>query len=115
MIRQKDGIHIQQNGKIVLDGRNSAGDINFMSHAHADHSLNKNSRNIVCSDLTASLARKRFDSPEESSSKHERIEQIPSGHILGSTAALIDGEILYTGDVSLQDRFYLDGFRPPKA
>ena len=115
MIREKDGVHIQKQGKIVLDGRNSAGDINFVSHAHADHSLKIEAEKVVCSDITASIARERFDSPTESTVDHQRIEKIPSGHIIGSTAALVDDEILYTGDVSLQDRFYLDGFRPPEA
>jgi len=34
---------------------------------------------------------------------------------MGSRAALIENEVLYTGDVSIQDRAYMKGFQPVKA
>jgi Predicted exonuclease of the beta-lactamase fold involved in RNA processing len=48
--------------------------------------------------------------------KHS-IELIPSGHILGSTAALFGEEkkYLYTGDVSMRKTAYLEGFNPVNA
>ncbi|MFB6145722.1 MAG: MBL fold metallo-hydrolase RNA specificity domain-containing protein [Candidatus Nanohaloarchaea archaeon] len=115
MIREKDGVHIQGKHKVVADSRNALGDINVVSHAHSDHVLKKDAENVVCSDLTAEIASKRFDIDIMHSDTHESVELIPSGHILGSSAALIDNSVLYTGDVSMRDSAYLEGFKPVKA
>jgi len=114
-ITEKDGIHIHGEEKVVADSRNSQGDINIVSHAHFDH-MHLNDTGVVCSDLTAKLASARADK-EVSRKKHEKVEMYNSGHILGSSAAKIKGEksVLYTGDVSLRDRVYLDGFKPVSA
>lgn len=115
MIREKDGIHIQSHREVVADSRSSTGEVNLMSHAHADHTLNKESAEVICSELTASIAMERFDTELNYSEADEGIELLPSGHILGSRAALIDEKILYTGDISTQDRIYMNGFEPVKA
>lgn len=115
MISQKDGIHIESDRKVVIDSRSSVGDINLISHAHSDHALKKKAENVICSRLTGNIAGERFDNSFDFSESHEEIELLPSGHILGSRAALVDNHVLYTGDVSLQDRLYLEGFKPVKA
>lgn len=115
MIHEKDGIHIQGSQKVVADSSNSIGDINLISHAHSDHALKKEAENIICSELTAKMSEERFGNKITFSESHEQVKLMPSGHILGSRAALIDDEVLYTGDVSLQDRAYMDGFKPVKA
>jgi putative mRNA 3-end processing factor len=114
-IREKDGIHIEAEDKVVADSRSSQGDLNFVSHAHFDH-MHLSEAEIICSEMTARLAEARSDH-EISRGDSENIEMIPSGHILGSSAALIEGEkdVLYTGDVSLRDRVYLEGFEPVSA
>ncbi|WP_414837261.1 MBL fold metallo-hydrolase RNA specificity domain-containing protein [Candidatus Nanosalina sp. VS9-1] len=115
MIREKDGIHIDSS-RFVMDARSTKGEINFTSHAHMDH-VHRNSESVVASDLTAKLASERLDKKLEAS-KHPDIRLLDSGHILGSSSALIengDEKILYTGDVSLQDRAYLEGFDPVEA
>jgi putative mRNA 3-end processing factor len=116
MIREKDGIHFElSDGKFVADSRSAAGDVNFVSHAHMDH-VHRSDSEIVCSDLTASLAEARTDEEVQRTNDHD-VELISSGHILGSSAALFgdDKKYLYTGDVSLRDRRYLEGFEPPSA
>ncbi|MFB6100712.1 MAG: MBL fold metallo-hydrolase RNA specificity domain-containing protein [Candidatus Nanohalobium sp.] len=114
-ITEKDGIHIHGEKKVVADSRNSQGDINIVSHAHFDH-MHLNDSEVVCSELTAKLAGARAGE-EVKRTEAENIELMNSGHILGSSAALIKGEkdVLYTGDVSLRDRVYLDGFEPVSA
>lgn len=114
-ITEKDGIHIEAEKKVVADSRNSEGDINFVSHAHFDH-MHLSDSEVVCSELTARLAGARADK-EVKRINSDRVNLIPSGHILGSSAALIEGkkDVLYTGDVSLRDRVYLDGFEPVSA
>lgn len=118
MIREKDGIHIDLDQKIVADGRNTSGDINFVSHAHFDHLHTNTSSKVVSSDLTASLAEARTGKSIDHVSSTDNISLIDSGHIVGSSAALIqnNGEkILYTGDFSTRDRTYIDGFEPVDA
>ena len=115
MIREKDGIHIE-NGKYVADSRKASGDINIASHAHMDHAF-QGEGNVVCSRLTQKLLETRLDK-KISRIEHEDIELIDSGHIIGSSSALIDTgdkKILYTGDVSTRDRAYIDGFDPVEA
>ncbi|QGA80535.1 MBL fold metallo-hydrolase RNA specificity domain-containing protein [Candidatus Nanohalobium constans] len=114
-ITEKDGIHIQGEEKVVADSRNSQGDINLVSHAHFDH-MHLSDSEVVCSELTAKLAGARAGK-EVKRTEHDRVELYNSGHILGSSAAKIKGEksVLYTGDVSLRDRVYLDGFNPVSA
>ena len=116
MISEKDGIHIQLKDKFVADSRKALGDVNIASHAHMDHAF-QGDGNIVCSELTKKLLETRLGR-ELKICEHPDVELIDSGHILGSKAALIqqNGErILYTGDVSLQERAYMKGFNPPKA
>jgi len=115
VIHEKDGIHIQASQKVVADSSSSIGDINLISHAHSDHALKKEAEKIICSKLTAKMSEKRFGNKINFTESHDKIELMPSGHILGSRAALIDDDVLYTGDVSIQDRTYLDGFKPVKA
>ena len=116
MIREKDGIHFEVDGKkFVADSRSSTGDINIVSHAHFDH-LHQSDSKVVCSELTAKLAEARTGEKVQRHEDHG-LELIPSGHILGSSAALFGKEEkhLYTGDVSMRDTAYLKGFQPPSA
>ena len=116
MIREKDGIHFEVDGKkYVADSRKSAGDVNIVSHAHFDH-LHQSDSRVVCSELTARLAEARTGEEVQRHESHN-VELIPSGHILGSSAALFGEEkkYMYTGDVSMRDTAYLEGFQPQSA
>jgi putative mRNA 3-end processing factor len=116
VIREKDGIHIERGEKFVADSRKTIGDTNIVSHAHMDH-VHQGEATIVASDLTTKLASARLDK-EINRKSHEEIELLDSGHILGSSSVLIEKgneRILYTGDVSLQDRAYMKGFEPVEA
>ena len=115
MIREKDGIHFDLEEKVVADSRSTRGDINLVSHAHMDHGF-QGEGEIVTSEMTARILSERTGS-ELKHSSHPDFELIPSGHIIGSRSVLFGDEkrILYTGDVSLQDRVYMDGFQPVDA
>jgi len=116
VIREKDGIHIDAGEKFVADSRKALGDVNIASHAHMDHAFQGEGK-IVASDLTRRLLESRLGRELELG-EHPDIELIDSGHILGSTAALIESDgkrILYTGDVSTRDRAYIEGFEPVEA
>lgn len=120
MISLTDGINITlQNGTtIIADGRSDTADHNIISHAHSDHLTNNLSSSLICSPITASLIETRTNTRLHNySTNTPDISMVPSGHILGSRAALIHGKkrILYTGDLCTRDRYYLDGFTPPDA
>ena len=120
-VRLSDGVEIDlaTGERFVADASEPDGDIHFVSHAHGDHLYDAPPGTVLCSDLTARLAtRRREDTPLEYRTQHPRVELLPSGHVPGSHAALVDdGErrFLYTGDVSTRDRFWLEGFQPVDA
>jgi putative mRNA 3-end processing factor len=120
MISLTDGItiNLQHGPTIIADGRDDSADYQIISHAHTDHLAKNLSPSIICSQITAALIGTRTNTTLPSHSTNtDLVTLIPSGHILGSRAALIDGtnRILYTGDLSTRDRYYLDGFTPPSA
>ena len=118
MLRQKDGIHFELSKTIVADARSATGDINVVSHAHADHLCRNPKTTVVCSTETAALAEARTGKSVEYTEETDDISLVPAGHIVGSRAALIEDEgrrYLYTGDVSTRDRLTLTGFEPVQA
>lgn len=117
MIRLRDGIHIEADRTIVADSRSAVGDVNFVSHAHADHTFRRTPETVLCSAETAALVRARTGAAFEFTESVPDIELLPAGHAVGSRAALIDADrrYLYTGDFSTRDRLYLDGFDPVSA
>ncbi len=90
-------------------------DYNLISHAHYDHLPTKARGRVLASKETLKLAelrgRKYYNILEE----HRDIELYNTGHILGSTAFLIENKVLYTGDINDNDRVILKGFNPPQA
>ncbi|MFB6199425.1 MAG: MBL fold metallo-hydrolase RNA specificity domain-containing protein [Candidatus Nanohaloarchaea archaeon] len=114
-VRKNDGIEIQTERKYCLDGSRGSGDVNIVSHGHSDHALKKKAGNVLCSNLTGKITSERFEIDIEFSDSHEKVEMLDSGHIIGSRSFLIDDRVLYTGDVALRDRAYLEGFEPVDA
>ena len=121
-VRETDGIEITTASglRVVADGRRPDGDINFLSHAHGDHLYNDPAPSrMVMSPMTAQLAAVRRETTPETV-EHPSIEQFGAGHIPGSTAIRFTDpdsglQVLYTGDCSLRDRLFLDGFDPVPA
>jgi putative mRNA 3-end processing factor len=101
----------------------------FVSHAHTDHlPTSKRKPKIppvaVCSKATARLFYERMGYHLEQhdlwSNDDFTIKTIPGGHTFDSTVAEIidnytDQNIIYTGDVNLENRGYLKGFQPKKC
>jgi len=118
-VRLRDGVAFDLPGRrVVADADEPGGDAAVISHAHADHLPESPVGAAVCSPLTARLAGVRRQSAPEPVS-HPAIDLLPSGHVPGSRAALIEDRrghrYLYTGDVSVRDRFGLTGFEPVAA
>ena len=124
-VRHTDGIEVTlPDGRVVqADAAAPASDVNVLSHAHGDHLYDEPPASMVCSELTAALAGVRRETAPEPAT-HPDVELLDAGHIPGSRAALVAGEdpatgettrVLYTGDVSIRDRFYLEGFDPVPA
>lgn len=114
MIKYRNGIQIEEEQKFAADSVDESADYSIMSHAHADHAVKRDVENVVCSGLTRKISEERYDT-EISRSQPDSVDLISSGHILGSSAALLNDRTLYTGDVAMRDRAYIDGFEPVKA
>jgi putative mRNA 3-end processing factor len=106
---------------VVCDADRPDGDLNVVSHAHADHFYAAPPETVVCSALTLALATTRREDPPESVPTRvddPRVRQVPAGHVAGSRATYVDdGETTYcyTGDCSIRDRAFLAGFEPEPA
>lgn len=113
-----DGILLSYRGrKVHLDPvREPQGDFVFVSHAHFDHLPPSDPKSkVITSHETAFLAKERGLSLGSTSDEGEGFQLIDSGHILGSRSLLIDGDILYTGDVAGRARAFLGKGRPVKC
>lgn len=130
-VRLGNGVRIDlaSGETVVADGSASAagdatgdadgGEVAVVSHAHTDHLAGNGAGGVVCSALTADLAAVRGRGSDPLPRRaHPAIDLVNAGHVAGSRAALVDdGEhrVLYTGDCSVRDRAYLEGFDPPEA
>lgn len=114
-----DGLTVAgpETGPFRLDPQQPGGALTVVSHAHADHLPNAAGA-VVCSPVTAAVAAvRRPDAPLDRMDS-DRVRLLPAGHVAGSRAALIEVDgvsVLYTGDVCVRSRDYLDGFDPPAA
>lgn len=110
------GIIVETNkGIYALDkAEGIRADYHIISHAHSDHVPKLFLGKLVASRETIDFLKYRVRLPKIAE-EHTNIELINSGHILGSRAALIENDILYTGDVNLRSRLFMQGFNPPQA
>jgi putative mRNA 3-end processing factor len=90
-------------------------DYHIISHAHSDHLPRNALGKLVASRETYELAVKKGIKMGRLVENIDNITLIDSGHILGSKAALIEDRILYTGDLNIRSRLFLEGFRPREA
>ncbi|WP_435181825.1 mRNA cleavage and polyadenylation specificity factor-like protein [Halorussus sp. AFM4] len=145
-VRRRDGIHIEvpagggdgadgggadgpggAGRTFVADASSAVGDVNVVSHAHADHTFSRTPETVVCSAATAALVEARTGKSVPAYREGtDEVTLYPSGHVVGSRAALVevdgrdradgaDRRYLYTGDFSVRDRLYLEGFDPVNA
>ena len=127
-ISYKDGVRIRISGKtILLDSRkDDNGDIIFISHAHDDHTLFKDTPvPKICSEATLRLVQYRRRLKMQNTITQPEFQfdgisfkQLNSGHIIGSTSLLIKKEqktIFYTGDICNLDRFHIKKADLPEA
>lgn len=128
----KNRINIRfKNSKLLLDPKtmDPTSVCIFISHAHTDH-LPTNRRRpkippaAVCSVATERLFFERIgyhlEQHESWSNNDFTIKAVPCGHTFDSTIAEIiahssDQLIIYTGDINVEDRAYLKGYRPRKC
>jgi putative mRNA 3-end processing factor len=123
-VRLRDGVELTLDSgeRVVCDANSPDGDANVLSHAHGDHLYRDAPAEVVCSPLTAALARaRREDEPHpDTREDHPFVELSPAGHIPGSRATLVTDpdsghRTLYTGDCSTRERFGMDGLDAPDA
>lgn len=112
--------------KLACDSTNSQHyPLVFYSHAHSDHIPRKLPKtDIITSPITKILLKNfvsNFDDGnffDSYSIDDVTFKQKSSGHIVGSTALKIEsseGKLVYTGDVSIRDKGFLEPFSPEKC
>ncbi|RLG56207.1 MAG: hypothetical protein DRN99_00295 [Thermoproteota archaeon] len=106
------GVLLELQGQAVSFDSKKPQEKCFVSHAHLDHLPSRSCR-CVCSPETAALARLRGVTLLEDSTP--QIKLLDAGHVLGSRAALIEDFLLFTGDICLRSRGFMEGFKPVKA
>lgn len=81
----------------------------FVSHAHSDHvPPSLDGSKLIASEETAELLKAKGLKFDDFVEEMEGIELIDTGHILGSRALLVEGRVLYTGDMAGRPRAFLD-------
>ncbi len=112
--------------KIVCDSTNSKfHPLVFYSHAHSDHIPKKLPQTDVISSHETQMLLKNIVSNYSDVSFHDSFSignteftQKSAGHIVGSTALHIDSEdskLIYTGDVSIRNKGFIEPFKPEKC
>jgi putative mRNA 3-end processing factor len=103
-------LHVYEH-RIGLDVKDPDANINFVSHAHSDHTsgIRKNSLTL-CSAVTKELIEVRSKYGLKMADKPDCISLLNSGHMLGSRQLYINSEVhgcsvVYTGDYQLQKSF----------
>ena len=97
------------NGKnIALDARDKGSEVNFVSHAHSDHTSGVNkSKEMLSSEVTAELVELRKGIQTKSLRSIRGAELLNAGHILGSRQLFAEADdgysFVYTGDYQLQE------------
>ena len=93
--------------RISLDMKDADANLNFVSHAHSDHTagVRKNS-DILCSEITRDLVQTRTKFGIRSVATPKNVELLDSGHMFGAKQLYATyengGTIVYTGDYQLQ-------------
>lgn len=96
---------------IGLDTRDPSANIDFVSHAHSDHTsaIRKNSITL-CSQITKELVEARSRYPLNVAQIPRNVSLLSSGHMLGSKQLFVESQvhgcsIVYTGDYQMQKSF----------
>lgn len=94
--------------KISLDKKDKSANINFISHAHSDHTSSANTKSkFLSSAVTAKLIKARQSIDIDYSENIPGMKLLSAGHILGSKQLYLDHEslgrtITYSGDYQMQ-------------
>lgn len=117
--------------KLLLDPKiiDPKADCIFISHGHTDHLPTSRRKPpsippIICSEATAKIfeERKGYSINHQSSFSNDEFSIVtaPNGHTYDSTVAVITDletqkRIVYTGDINIENRAYMKGFKPIKC
>ncbi len=106
--------------EISLDERDKSSTINFVSHAHSDHTAGVNkSKPILASDLTLDLIEVRKGIEIKRQKELSGTKLLPSGHIMGSKQLYAETNcgfsVLYSGDFQMDKPILAERIEPTQA
>ncbi len=110
------------NQRIWLDSKAENDGISLVSHAHSDHAPGRSNK-IITTPETACVLKlfgsHRFEKLIQYGERVKfgdiRISAYPSGHVIGSSQFLVEGDggsLVYTGDINTYDSVILKGAKP---
>lgn len=111
--------------RVWFDSAGRGGGLVLVSHAHSDHAPRPRAKALATPQTASILSAlgRRFRG--RTLRYHERLKLVeasltpkPSGHVLGSSQFLIDGDgerLVYTGDLNVYDSILLRGAEPLEA
>ncbi len=97
--------------KVYLDVKDKDANLNFVSHAHSDHTSAVRKKNmILCSRVTKDLVEQRLGYQINLAETPKNVQMLNAGHMLGSRQLYLEScvhgaSIVYTGDYLLQKTF----------
>ncbi|MEM0200919.1 MAG: hypothetical protein QXD23_00765 [Candidatus Micrarchaeaceae archaeon] len=94
--------------EISLDERDKASEVNFVSHAHSDHTTGVNkTKPILASSITHDLIEARKGIKIKKCNELQNTQLFPSGHIFGSKQLYAESDngysVLYSGDFQMDE------------
>ncbi len=93
--------------RIALDVRDPDANLNFVSHAHSDHTggVKKNCE-ALCSEITRDLVQTRVGFDVKLADTPKNIKLLDSGHMLGAKQLYVETDsgvsVVYSGDYQMQ-------------
>ncbi|MCL4365067.1 MAG: MBL fold metallo-hydrolase [Candidatus Marsarchaeota archaeon] len=105
--------------RISLDVRDPEASLNFVSHAHSDHTAGvRKTSTILCSEATKDLVETRVNYRLNVADMPKSVSLLDSGHMLGSKQLYVEADgysIVYTGDYQMQESPVADIIEVKKA
>lgn len=94
---------------LALDSKDDDANVNFVSHAHSDHTSGlRKSKKVIASQITKELIESRSGKSIELLGDIDCVEMLNAGHILGSKQLYVENKLygysmIYSGDYQIEE------------
>ena len=110
LVRRATGLAISLGEySVALDSRDADANVNFVSHAHTDHTAGlSKSKKVIASQITKELIESRSGESVELIEGIDCVDMLNAGHILGSRQLYVENKLygysmIYSGDYQIDE------------